>query len=230
MLPAYRGNFMKRIIFLLTFSIVFTASFVAKADQTVREIGVPTSNIQFEQESMTVTLNGLLPTRCVTSPHPVLSKTNEANVLELTVAGFQSSGMCMSMIGGQYELAFDIRSLKYEIQKLTLNPEASYKIVSADRSFDVTVDFSQAPFNMNFSTENVIGGIFTSDTNGGVAIELLNHEVIPVNSPFIDMENYLGKIVEVQGHLLKTHTPIFPDGRKESSRALLVTGINLTAK
>lgn len=230
MLTAVRGNKMKKLVFIATLSALITLSLMAKAENLPRTVSLQTDNVQFDPGSMIVNADGNMPTQCVVSPRPTLSKTNSDNTLLLSIVGADYSQSCMMMLGGPFKLAFDIRSLKFEIAALGLDPEATYKIITEDGSLAATVHFGSSPMNRPYATDSAVGGIFAAENGGSTVIIISDTERLVLNSPFIDVLKFIGKRVEVQGHIVKARMPnanISSDATVPP--ALLVTGISTTA-
>ncbi|MCB0351096.1 MAG: hypothetical protein KDD38_07920 [Bdellovibrionales bacterium] len=221
---------MNKIIFLVTLSALLTLSIFAKAEIQPRIVSVPMTNMNYDNESMTLELMGYLPTQCVVSPQPKLSATKLSNVLMVTVVGSDFSENCTMAIGGAYQLAFDIRSLKYNIVELNLDPEATYKLITQDGSEIATVAFGETPLVRPYATHHAVGAVLAVENDGRATIVLPSNEVLHLNSPFINVAPFVGQHVEVQGHMVKYHTPgtsLKP--MATTPQTIIVTGINTTA-
>lgn len=220
---------MKKIFVILAVFITAELSMAANISSHEYHVDAPTQYLSFDEETLIVTATGALPNRCAKTPHPELFTTSESNVLILKIVATQSSEKCLAMIGGQFDLAFDIRSLKFNLIEMNLDPEAIYKIESENQKFSQIIDFSQAPLNITYSSETLMGDVVSSESPEALSIVLPNYQVVSIKSPYIDVEAYKGKTVEVQGHLLKSRKPGFNFGSAQKSEpSFLITGINTT--
>ncbi len=140
---------MNKIIFLITLSVSLTVAALSRADVLPRIVTVQTTNIDYDATSMTILVSGYLPTQCVVTPRPKLSASSNPDVLILSVVGEDHSQFCTMMLGGGFELAFDIRSLKFDLIELSLDPEATYKIIKEDGTFIADVAFGDTVTGIN---------------------------------------------------------------------------------
>lgn len=217
---------MRKLILLFAAAAAFTITIMARADMTVP---LPTKSIHYSPETMVLTVTGNLPNQCAASPRPILNASEHPNILVLNFVATQVEEQCITLLGGAYDLAFDIRSLKSHLVEIGANPESTYKIISRDGSFTEVVDFSKV-LTTSYSTQEIIGGVFVNQATGQYIVSVSPTEFFELNSPFINVEKYIGKKVELQGHLLKIRTPEV-GARKmiPPQPSFLVTGINTTA-
>jgi hypothetical protein len=124
---------MKHSVQLAVVGTLLLASLSAKAMLAPHTVPVNVQEISYNSSTMMVTASGMLPNVCTAAPQPELRATSTPNTLELYVQGTMNSDNCidLAVVGNSFELAFDIRSLKFNIADLHLNPEATYRIVGA---------------------------------------------------------------------------------------------------
>lgn len=208
----------------LTLSSIFSS-----AAPSLNTVKVSIQDIQYSDSTMMVEIAGLMPHKCAAMPHPELSTTDTPNSLVLGVKAYATNDVCALQVGGQYHLAFDIRSLKFELERLNLNPEGEYKIVSSNKQFAIVIDFRQIPFTLPYASESLLGEVrFVPSQNKFVLVT--EDQVFNMNSPIIDLQKFAGQRFELQGHVLKQRIVRAPliNGRNEPV-SLLVTGINTTS-
>ncbi|OFZ19519.1 MAG: hypothetical protein A2Z20_06365 [Bdellovibrionales bacterium RBG_16_40_8] len=221
---------MKKILITITILTVLLVGPSLVFANNTREVDVSIGSIGFEPDSMVVRVQGVLPTRCTTYPHPKLTKTDSDSVLILRIAAETTAELCMLMLGGDYDLAFDIRSLKFDLENLGLDPDATYTILTEDYSFSVEVNFAEVQLNLPYSSKHIFGKILTVENDGRYAVAVSSSEILNVNSPFIDMNKYVGEAVEVMGHVVKARTPsLGVSAAANSSPTYLITGISTIA-
>jgi hypothetical protein len=210
---------MKKLILLFIIALAVTTSIFANAGSRILPINVPIKSAQYDVDSMIVQLSGYLPTRCAASPHPTLRLDEKTGDLILVVEAFGDNSACMMMtvVGGKFDLAFDIRALKSTLVELSLNTEGTYTIRTADSKISAQINFGQVPTATPYATASLDTGVIQAHENGSLVVVSKN-DSIEISSPFISAEKYVGKRVEVQGHAAGVNKPIF-----------IVTGINTTA-
>lgn len=221
------GGVMYKVIFLFLFSSVLTFTSFLYAATLPQKVSVPLESIKFNDASMTVKLRGILPNRCAVSPQPLLLKSKEDGVLILDIVADNFAEACITLVGGKFELAFDIRSLKFNLVDLNLDPNATYKIITADGALDVIVNFGKSVFNRPYSSTEIFGSVFAVENNGQFVVAVSPTEAFQMKSPFIDMSAYVGKTVQVQGHVVNITNPGLKMNHSDAP-TILVTGISTT--
>lgn len=220
---------MKQFLIIFAVAAVLTASIFARAANETKAVDVAIQKVNFNANTMIVKVAGHLPTLCAASPRPELRLTKEAGVLELAIEAKQHGDICISvaMVGGVYELAFDIRSLKYDIEQLKLDTAGTYKIVASNGEFVAEVDFGKIAFEFPFATHEVSGGEFQVMNDGRYMIVIDASTSVEVRSPFISLNKYVGKHIDLSGIVIKSQNPVIGGGQVEKPLFLL-TGLNTT--
>ncbi len=149
----------------------------------------------------------------------------------LSVEARLAPGMCAQALGGLYQLGFDVRSLKFNIADLQLNPNASYHIVTADKSISLNIDFSKIPFTRPFATNIVSHALLTVDRAGNYVVVSNNRTQLVVDSPLINLNNFVGHTVELEGHIINVDRPVYSLTHFSSTAPslILVTGLSNTS-
>ncbi len=217
--------------FLILVATVMTSA-LTYAAPSLQKINVNLQHIQYDEATMMVEMSGLLPHKCAAMPHPSLTATAETaenHTLILGVRAYSFNDICALQMGGDYRLAFDIRSLKFELERMNLDPNAEYKIVSSNKEFAITINFKDVPFTLPYASDSLIGEIRFSESQNQFLL-VTAEKVFQMNSPIIELEKYAGKRLELQGHVLKQRIMRAPFATsREELASLLVTGINTTS-
>ncbi len=225
------GGHMKQFLLILTFSLAFTVAIFARAAApTIHMVAAPISDLKYSSTSMIVKISGYMPNLCAASPRPVLTVTKDTGVLQLSVAAEMAGDVCMAvtMVGGTYELAFDIRSLKYDLADLHVDVNGIYRFLGPNGLQVAEVDFSQFSFEFPFATQKVAGGVFTVMNDGKLIVIVDKNTAFEVRSPFINLKKYIGHQIDVSGLVLENQKPSIGGGAIERPLFLL-TGLNTTA-
>lgn len=231
MFPLSFGGSMKKLILLFIIALAVTSSIFANAGNRVLPINVPIKSAQYDESSKIVYLTGYMPTRCAASPHPTLQLDEKTGDLILVVEAFGDKSACMLMtvVGGKFDFAFDIRALKTTLVELSLDTEATYKIRTADNSIVTEINFGQVPTATPYATTSVESGVIQAFENGTLAI-VSNNESYEISSPFISADKYIGQRVEIQGHVVEQqNADASPTSQDVNKPLFIVTGINTTA-
>jgi len=229
MLAVITGDVMKQFFLLLTISITVAASVLVRADEAYRrEIIVPIQHVEYLDQSMTVKLSGYLTSPCLSEPRPGLSLSEDNTTLILDVIATQRGQICAAVIANQYDLAFDVRTLRSDIIALNLNPDAQYKITTRDGRLSIDVDFNVASVANNYTTQQIAGNIFAVENSGKFVVVVSPELAFEVKSPFIEMAKYVGAKVTIQGRLVSSRKPgaIFDHSLQPLAATILLTGIN----
>lgn len=205
---------------LLPLALILSTSVVVA--QELPEIEIAPEKIVYESAGNILNMHGNFPNPCVADPQPSLRPSAIPNQLILIVAASVTSEICLESVGANYHLAFDIRSLKYVLQNLNLDPDQAYHIVSDSADFDMVVDFSDDPLNFKFSTV-AYEGILRKSVDGYFLES--NAQKIRIKSPNIDLSEQVEKLVKLQGHILRQSTPAVQLVTPVASPSLLVTGL-----
>jgi hypothetical protein len=218
---------MKNFILLFLLALALTTSFFAQAGEQTSLVNVPIGRIQFDEESRTLVIQGVLPSACAVTPHPVLVASDNKQELILKVAAYEPSGVCMTVLGGKYELAFDISALKSNIAEIGLNPDAFYTI-RATKYFSIDVDFSKLAVQQPFASEALREVQLRFDEKNQL-VTFNDGNVLTLSSPFIAAEKFIGQSVDVQGHVIHSKTTgfDFSEPRVQSKPIFIVTGISV---
>ncbi len=218
---------MKQFAIIFTIAVALTVSIFAKASNEIRAVEVGIQSVKFDETTMIVKIVGNLPNLCTASPQPILKLTKDSSVLELTVDAKMHGDVCVSvaMVGGVYELAFDIRSLKSDIEQLKIDTNAKYKIIASNGTFVAEIDFSKFANEFQFATHQVNGGTFAVLNDGRYMIVVDQATSVEVRSPFINIKKYLGQHVDVTGFVVNSQKPVIVGDQIEKPLFLL-TGLN----
>lgn len=221
---------MKQFLLILTFSVTFTVAILARASApAIHIVNAPIKEIKYSSSTMIVKISGSMPNLCAAAPRPTLSATKDPSVIELSVAAEMAGDVCMAvtMVGGSYELAFDILSLKFDLSELHVDVNGHYRIVSPNGAVIADVDFSKVSYEFPFASEKVSGGVFTVMNDGRYVVVVDQKTAFEVRSPFINLKKYVGHQIDVSGFVVKSQKPGF--GGDEIERPLfLLTGLNTT--
>jgi hypothetical protein len=225
------GGHMKKFFILFAFTLVFTSAIFARAAQSnTHLVGTSIKSIAYNEKTMVVKISGFLPNLCAIAPRPTLIPTKNPRVIQLSVAAEMNGDVCMAvtMVGGTFELAFDIRSLKFDLADIHMDTEAKYEIVSTSGEKIAEIDFGQYAFDFPFATHKVSGGVFAVMNDGRVIVKAEQGQDIEVRSPFINLKKYIGRQIDVAGFVVKGQHPAL--GNNEIERPIfLLTGLNTTA-
>lgn len=223
------GGHMKALKFITSIISVLIFSHYAHALNSLRPVNAPIKHISIDQQNLTVRIVGELPNECSIMPQPTLSTEGSEGQLLLSVTAYQMTDLCANRVGVAFDLAFDIRSLKFNIEELNLDPNASYKIVSKDGSASILFDFRDVPFTLPYASDVLVGDLQKIESENKYVL-VTSDQVLEVNSPIIDLNNHLGDRVEVQGHILNLRiagTSLIK--REQTPSTFLITGINTTS-
>ena len=218
------------ILLLIVISAVITWASIsfASISSNTTEAAVQSAQFSFDKNSMTIEVTGRLPNLCAVEPHPVLQPTAQPNTLMLSVEARLAPGMCAQALGGFYQLGFDVRALKFNIANLQLNPNGTYRIVTADKSISLNIDFSKIPFTRPFATNIVSHARISVDQAGHFVVVNNNKTQLVVDSPFINLNNFVGHTVELEGHIINVDRPVYSltHFSNNDPSLILVTGLS----
>jgi hypothetical protein len=134
---------MQKFFLLMTLSFGIAASFLARADVIdTNETRTQVTYAEYDETNKVLTVQGQLSTPCMNSPRPTLSPSGKDGVLVLDVVAKQTRLLCSAVLGNEYELAFEVHELKYDLAEMNLNPEGRYTIVTRNGELFVEIDFS----------------------------------------------------------------------------------------
>ncbi len=216
-------------ILMLLSAIITWASFSFAAN--LHPATISNAQFQFHPDSMIMQISGRLPNPCAYEPHPVLVRTQNPHILALTVAVKQSAGECIDMVGGSYQLAFDVRSLKFDLIRLHLNTNADYNIVAENGAINFNINFSNIPFTRPFATDVIQNAVLTAGQNGTFIASTPGGKQLVMDSPLINLNQFKGQNVEVEGYLLNITRPGFSltQSVTDQPTLMLVTGLTSTS-
>ncbi len=134
---------MQKFFLLMTLSFGIAASFLARAATIdTGESRTQVTYAEYDQVNKVLMVQGQLSTPCMNSPRPLLSPSGKEGVLILDVVAKQTRLLCSAVLGNEYELAFEIRDLKYDLAEMNLDPEGRYTIITRNAELFVEIDFS----------------------------------------------------------------------------------------
>jgi len=196
-------------------------------------VPVAVQKLNYDTESMMVTASGVMPNLCTAAPRPELRATANSSVLQLVVNGEMNGDVCMALalVGNSFELAFDIRSLKFNLADLHLDSDGTYKIIGADGKLVAIVDFGKVPFDQPFASHQISNAKLALTENGSIIAVASDSTSVEVRSPIIDLKKYIGRPVDMSGLVVNAHSDDFSTGRSQIERPLfLLTGLNTTTQ
>jgi hypothetical protein len=221
------GGTMKTL--LISISIVTTTLLTAVSFASPRIVSAPVRAVSYDQNSMIVHVSGVMPNLCASAPHPILQATAIEGALKLSVVAEMQSDVCiaLAMVGGDYELAFDVRSLKNDLADLHINANRAYRIIAPNNSLVADVDFGKVSVEYPFATHKVAGGVFTVMNDGRYVVVVDKNTAFEVRSPFINLNKFMGHHVDVSGFVVTEQS--YGIGNPQIERPLfLLTGLNTT--
>jgi hypothetical protein len=200
---------------------------IASANES-REVTINSAQVEYNADTMVVKVTGNLPNLCVVAPRPQLALTEKANVLALEVKADASTDNCIETVGVQYQLGFDIRSLKFDLEALKIDTDATYTILANHGTLAMTVDFSKVPYTRPFATNIVPHGVLTVENDGRFTIAVSESEAFSVKSPIIDLHKFIGQPVSLEGHVVNVRGTSVINDPSVAKQVLLVTGLSST--
>lgn len=195
---------------------------------------VPVTSAQFDPQLSQMHISGYLANSCQANPQPVVAQVKDHVVFLKVVSAVPAQVLCAQVISGQYELAFDIRSLGL--------PDGNYtfKIINAGNLSSINVSVLGQTDGFQFSSKNIAGQIQLADTNGTLVIATANREVYEVRSTdALDLTQYIGMNVNVSGHefvnqidpvAANTDDNVLAIYKGKRGGLFVVTGISVYAK
>jgi hypothetical protein len=221
------------ILSSLTLGIALLMSVTTHAEIAPKTHMVPVSveSLNFDQTNMMVTASGTMPNPCTAAPRPELRQTSKNAVLQLVVNGEMAGDVCVAvdMVGNSYELAFDIRSLKFNLSDINADTNGVYTIIGPNGKVLTEIDFSKVAFDLPFASHQMSDSKLAVMNDGRVVVAAGNSATFEVRSPFIDLKKYVGHTVDISGIVVDAHSSDFSLGRSQIERPLfLLTGLNTT--
>lgn len=226
-----------RVLFVLYVAAVLLISGFAKADQVSQMVPTPrivelnSQVVSFQENNFLVRVKGTINNGCIVAPYPMLRpSTQDSSTYVLTVVAKVKGDMCPQVMRGQYDMAFDLRSVFYNWSPEKI--QSVKRIISADSKFVLPIDGSEIISAFPFAETQAHGMLVPMGGNKwGVLTE--GDKVVTLKGVGVDFENYKNKIVVVTGHAFPASNPIFDVNGTESSDAstspskvLAVSGIS----
>jgi hypothetical protein len=121
------GEQMKKLIFLITLSIIITYTFVTRAQATTRLVNL-NPEITLDSDTQIITAEGVLPNPCTNNVQPSLTVIDEKTLQIEFTAQFKGP-FCIMSLGKEYQVYVAPTTIQKELSDLGLSTTTDYEIV-----------------------------------------------------------------------------------------------------
>jgi hypothetical protein len=170
-------------------ALLFSA--FARAEQTDLSI----QNINYQEGSWQISINGPLKNLCVTSPQAKLIPSDiEANTLILKMVGEQAEDICAQAIVKNYNVKADLRLLMQDSGVL-ISPHQIYRIKAEGNPFEAEVSGGDV-----MTLDHVrLTGILTSTSQGQMAVITDAQQIVLLDDSTVDSDTLMNQRVSITG-------------------------------
>jgi hypothetical protein len=118
---------MKKLIFLITLSIIITYSFVTRASAATRHVTL-NAEIKLNNQTQIISAVGTLPNPCTKNVQPSIKAIN-SNTLQIDFIAEFKGPYCIMVVGDDYVVNVAPTTIQNELLNLGLNTKTDYEIV-----------------------------------------------------------------------------------------------------
>lgn len=134
---------MKKVIISVYVAIVIAVSLLAQASFAAQEVELNGSYIVLSKDASKLLVIGRYPNPCTSNAEIEIVGAQD-NTLVIQVLAEKSNDACIALLGNSFKIVRQVATLKEQMMALSIDPNGTYNVVSADGRFSETIDFSKA--------------------------------------------------------------------------------------
>ncbi len=134
---------MKKLIISVYVAIVIAVSLLAQASFAASNTELRGAYVVLSQDGSELLVVGRYPNPCISNAQVELAP-GSFDTIVLQVRAEKKNDACIALLGDAFKMVMPVGSLKEKLAALSIDPNGTYKVVTADGRFNETIDFAQA--------------------------------------------------------------------------------------
>jgi hypothetical protein len=134
---------MKKVIISIYVAIVITVSLLAQASFASQDVELHGAYVVLSKDASKLLVLGRYPNPCTANAEIDLVPV-QADTLVIQVRAVKQNDACIALLGNSFKIVRQVATLKEKLAALSMDPNGTYNVVTADGRFSETIDFSQA--------------------------------------------------------------------------------------
>ena len=133
---------MKKVIISIYVAIVITDSLLAQASFASQDVELNGTYVVLSKDASKLLVLGRYPNPCTSNAEIEIVGAQDNTVVIQVVAQKQNDA-CIALLGNSFKIVRQVASLKEQLLSLSIDPNGTYNVVTADGRFSETIDFSK---------------------------------------------------------------------------------------